>query len=862
MKENSRDGTSAFSSLRRFARILFCLVAILSVVLLAVAWAAPFLAEPVLIRYMERAGIESPEVRVESISPRGVFLSGLVAQNGRITIDFLAVYFSPSGLMRGSVDRILVSGFTWRLAVRDGSVDTALPPAAERAPSSGPPVLPFSSLEISSSTVIVDYEGWTLSVPFSMLLESQDFNGLSVTALCEPLGIPVTINGQGDLATGEVRLGVRAFHGAEEALAVPQTGQRGTSLSGSLEMTADWSRKAGSPGWGTVAITTRVKGLVLDVPGFRARVDEGFLTASSGIEENLTPINLGGALRIEGLHFRNYELAFLSLTLGENGARTDLSARIDSPLRALITAGGDHLSPLELLEEDALPEGRFDWVIDGEIPDGLVLFYSGGMVSTDDVIPFHAQGSIDMKPASWSRWKADITAGAFMKKPLQARMKDMSIHFGHASVEGQAALGGDGLEHLSLLVNLDEGALDIPDVPARIGGISLQVPLVMGEGPPEPGRFFLGQVSFRGIDRPGPAGRIAVHNKELSLDGTWRLLAPSPLRFSADLVMEGPAIKGTVTGDMDWCDLPDQEDLFRLIPDLGDVGLTGQIRTGFRMSLADSVMTPRVEVSLRDLNLQSRSNDLEVEGIAGTVKFESLDPVSTPGNQTFTIDRLRLGAFELGQGSLAFRVENRDRLFLERSTWNLPQGGVIALRATRVDRASRRVNLELVLEDIDIIALLSRLTEEKVSGSGLVYGRIPLVYEQGRVTFERGYVYSVPGTGRVGIRDEQWLRTIMLYVNEAMAGHPQLSLVAQRMEEALKDFEYTYLTMDLKKAGHETAARIELRGKGVAGDPPQEIGSLVLNVNDLDELINRVLGFTMTGRESVGRALEELLDFP
>lgn len=828
----------------KFLRTLFCFVAILSMVILSAPWWAPILAGPLLVRYMERAGIENPEVRVESLSPRGIVLSGLKAQNGRIGIDFLAVYFSPSGLMRGAVDRVHVSGLSWRIAVRDGGVDTSLPSAREVSPSPGPPALPFRSLEISSSTVVVDYEGWVLSVPFSLILESQDSTALSLTARCEPLGVPVTVRGQGDLATEEGRLEIRA-----------------SLLSGSLGVTADWRRETGSPVRGTVETTLRVQGLALDVPGFQGRLDEGTLSARLEIDENLAPMNPGGILRIEGLHFRDWEVAELSLSLSEGGVRTDLSARIDSPLQALITAGGNHPSPVEFLGGETLPGGRFDWAIDGEVPAEMVLSYSGGTVSTGDAIPFHAQGIIDMKPAPWPLWKADVAASATLKRPLQARMQDGSIRFGQVSVEGGAALGGGGLEHLSLLATLDEGTLDIPVLPARIGGISLQIPLAVGEKPPEPGRFSLGQVSFRGIDRPGPAGRIAAHNRELRLDGSWPILSPSPVTFSADLAMKGPALVGTFSGDMHWCDLPDHEELSRLVPGLGDVVLTGQIRTGFHMALADSVLTPSLEVSLRDLNLRSRSKDLEVEGVAGTVKLEGLDPPSTPGNQVFTIDRLRLGAFELEKGSLAFRVEDRDRLFLERSAWDLPQGGTIALRAARLDLESRRANLEVLLENIDIVALLSRLTEEKVVGSGLVYGRIPLVYEKGRLTLERGYVYSVPGKGRVGIRDEQWLRTLMLYVNEAMAGHPHLYLVAQRMEEALRDFEYTYLTVDLKRAGQETAARIEVRGKGVKGDPPQEIGSLVLNVNDLDELINRVLGFTMTGRESVDRALEELLDF-
>ncbi|MFA7013795.1 MAG: YdbH domain-containing protein, partial [Desulfobacterales bacterium] len=177
------------------------------------------------------------------------------------------------------------------------------------------------------------------------------------------------------------------------------------------------------------------------------------------------------------------------------------------------------------------------------------------------------------------------------------------------------------------------------------------------------------------------------------------------------------------------------------------------------------------------------------------------------------------------------------------------------------DLGGQRGNVEVLLENIDLVALLAHLTDGKIDGSGLVYGRIPVSYEAGKIRLDTGYVYAVPGTGHLGIRDDAWMKALMFYVNEAMAGHPYLSLVSERMEQALRDFQYSYLAIDLKKAGSETAARVELRGKGVQGDPPQEIGSLVLNVNDLEELINRVLGFKMTSGESIDRALEDLLDF-
>lgn len=862
VNEDNRDRAPSFAFPRRFTGILFCLVAVLSIVLLALTWGAPILAESVLIRYMERAGIENPEVRVESISPRGIVMSGLKAQNGRISLDFLAIRFSPSGLMKGTVDRILASGLTWRITVRDDGADAAFPPSGKGLPSAaGPVALPFGFLEITSSAVVIDFGGWSLNVPFSGRLESRSRDGMMMTALCEPLGIPFTIHGRGNLETGEARFGIRVSNRTGKAVTVPPAGQSGPSLSGLLDIRADWHREAGSSGLGTVSATALVKGLTLDTSALRVRLDEGFIAAGSDIDENLALTNLEGGVSLEGLRFMEWELPFLTLTQDGGGTRTHLSARLEKPLRAVITAESNHSPPASLLNKKAPMGGHVDWVLEGTIPEELVLFHSNGMVSTDGDISFHARGDIHSKPAPWPRVEVDITTTAVSKNPLRLRMGDKSIHFGQASLEGRATLGGDGLEGFSALIGLEGGTLDIPSIPVRIGGISLRVPLAMGEEPPQPGHFTLGQVSFAGIDRPGPAGQIALYDGKLRLDGSWLLLSPSPLIFSTDLAVEGGTLAGSFTGSMDWCDLPDQKDLSHLVPGLGDVDITGQVRGEFLLDLPDPHVKPRLKLSLRNLNIRSRSKDLTVEGLAGTVTFTSLDPLNTPGNQVCTVDRLRLGAFDLEQGSLAFRVENRDRLFLERSAWNIPQGGSIALRAARVDLESKRLNLEVLLEDIDIIALLSRLTEGKVAGSGLIYGRLPLTYERGRLTFERGYVYSVPGTGRVGIHDEQWLRTIMFHINEAMAGHPHLSLVARRMEEALKDFEYTYLTMDLKKKGQETAARIEVRGKGMTGDPPQEIGSLVLNVNDLDEIINRVLGFTLSSRESVDRTLEELLDF-
>ncbi|MDD2318154.1 MAG: hypothetical protein PHD57_12515, partial [Desulfobacterales bacterium] len=105
MTEKKTTRGSALFYLKRCGRIVFYATALISAILLAVSWFGPVLLERILTNTLEQAGIESPEVKVESITPWGLHLSGIRAQQGRLKVDFLSVHFSPAGLMHGRVDR-------------------------------------------------------------------------------------------------------------------------------------------------------------------------------------------------------------------------------------------------------------------------------------------------------------------------------------------------------------------------------------------------------------------------------------------------------------------------------------------------------------------------------------------------------------------------------------------------------------------------------------------------------------------------------------------------------------------------------------------------------------------------------------
>ena len=951
MTEKNPTRGPALFNLKRLGKIVCYAIALLSMILLAVSWFGPALLERILTSALERAGFESPEVKVESITPWGLHLSGIRAQQGRLNIDFLSVDFSPAGLMRGRVDRIVTSGLTWQIAFRDGAMDLGLPKLDAGGPSSGPPSLPFDSLALNASSIMIHSDGMSMSVPFSLHLQTTGGNILSLNARCDPLGIPVTVKGQGDLASGEAKLHSRVSGSLGEWKNIPEGGFENAKLSGAVELNARWHRESHRAPWGNFEMTAEARGLLLDAFGLLARLNEGSLSVKGVLDENLRFEALDGDLRLDGLGFQEYALENLNLTVREQGAVSALSARLAVPFQATVAVTGSHPSIPELLKRGGSFDGRFEWTIEGSMPEGLISRYSGEALSGGS-LPFQASGALVLDAPEWPEWSIEarveksllgpwtvllaeqnlsledafaraqgrfqadgrgmtgsldggtvlgvkkitrldettpavietvelgsrkgrplatvsvapngsmeIHAAVAFRKAVSARIQNLKFHAGSLGLEGRAFLDREGPPRWQARVDLGNGALDAPELSARARRISLDLPLSSGMALPKKGRFSIGQIGYDRIDLPGPSGQIGIQDNRLLIDGTWNPFSHAPLSFKADLDMNGSAMAGRLDADADWFDMPSRDDLNRLVPGLSDLNITGQAMLKTRIDMDGPLLTPYLEVFLRDMAITSRQKDLEASGISGSVRVDCLAPVSTPGNQVLTIDRLRLGAFEAGKGLLAFRLEDFDHLFLEKMKLNLTQGGTIALQSARFDLGEKGGSLEVFLENIDLVALLAQLTDGKIDGSGLVYGRIPLSYAAGKIRLDTGYVYAVPGTGNLGIRDEAWLKTLMLYVNEAMAGHPYLSLVSERMEQALRDFRYNYLTIDLKKAGSETAARVELRGKGVQGDPPQEIGSLVLNVNDLEEMINRVLGFKMTSGESIDRALEDLLDF-
>ncbi|MFO7727539.1 MAG: YdbH domain-containing protein, partial [Desulfonatronovibrio sp.] len=462
---------------------------------------------------------------------------------------------------------------------------------------------------------------------------------------------------------------------------------------------------------------------------------------------------------------------------------------------------------------------------------------------------------------------------------LENGIKSLSVHTrlnsGFEVISQNADVSGRDLLFSAKLQEDEQGVLNAdismqPDIAlvrlkqtgVEIEDVSLDVPFVLGNARPGQGKFSTGRISYDGMHFPGISGQIIVENYQVKSRGSWPFLPGADLELAVDMLVDpGKDITGKIKAHTNWFDIPEKElrDVIVSMPE--DMSITGSARAELALAVDAGSLRPQALIEIRDAGMLNPDMDMEIAGISGSMFIDDFFPLTTPGRQRMEIQKLRIGQLELIDGFATFRLESPERIFVEKTRWNLPEGGFIAAHAARIDLQDSNADFEVFFEDIDLVRLVSRISQEKIAGSGRVYGRVPLLYKQDKVTIGQGYLYSVPGTGRLRIRDEEWLDILLLYVRQAMKDHPYLSTVSERLEQALRDFEYDFLSVNLEPGPDDTSARIELRGKGVRGDPPQEVGSLVINVNDLQEIVNRVLHFQLTRDESVKKALDDLLDF-
>lgn len=431
----------------------------------------------------------------------------------------------------------------------------------------------------------------------------------------------------------------------------------------------------------------------------------------------------------------------------------------------------------------------------------------------------------------------------------------------------------------ALSVAADIAAVNMADQSVRVQGIhaSTSALAVTRDGVVADADLSVAAVHLLDQQWPGPSARLQVKGERFVVQAAWSDGQGVDLDAAGELALTAQGIAGRIELEPVAIELADAELLSRVVPASLDLQASGRVTLSGDVVLDAGGVHPTLRVQSAGVAVNVGELNLAVEGLDVDLTFAGLSPVTSVGRQSISIARLVLGDEEA-------QIDYRDLY----ANFSLEPGNVVLidrLRLTagelaRLTFRSFRVPLDLTkLEFVDLLVYaedvsvseLARLTKmhEYLKAGGTMYGRVPVRLRLQDGAFSsfavgEGFLYGEPGGGTVAIHDEK----ILGYLTQGLV----LEDVRKRVREALQDFAYAQLRLDFVKVRREGRDVIDCKVT-IAGSGPRDSTRPVPitvnpNVFDVNSFLTDVMGLTELMRvqtilqDRIKAALERSADGP
>ncbi len=211
-------------------------------------------------------------------------------------------------------------------------------------------------------------------------------------------------------------------------------------------------------------------------------------------------------------------------------------------------------------------------------------------------------------------------------------------------------------------------------------------------------------------------------------------------------------------------------------------------------------------MDIKEALFRNEEKNLLCSGINCGLQFPDLPSLRSTPKQKLVFDHLSLGNIICPGGELFFQIEADKTLLVEKSriSWC---GGNIETQALRISQDIDHYQSTLYCDRLELAELLEQLGQVEARGQGSVNGRIPIAWEEGKITFDDGFLYSTPGAGG----------SIKISGGETLtAGLPTSSPQFAQLDlarEALKDYQYQWTKLSLNSEAKELILNLQFDGK-------------------------------------------------
>jgi len=429
-----------------------------------------------------------------------------------------------------------------------------------------------------------------------------------------------------------------------------------------------------------------------------------------------------------------------------------------------------------------------------------------------------------------------------------------------AKLSGSAALEQGRAPAVEARVAFEDATVASPAHKLLVSGLSADVPVTLGSASRPQGTFRVEALRRGATTLPGLAGTLSVADWRADFSARWPLLEQAVLEAAGHVDVASGVPVGEVRARVPRFELHDEKELARLVAEAEGIDLSGAFALDARLELLAERIVPRVTLKADGVTVGSKRYNAKVEGLSAEVVVDRFEPVATPSHQRVAVKRAELGGLVVEDGVVDFRVESPSSIFIESTAWGWA-GGRLYTYALRFD-PSKPVRLVVYGDKLDLGKILAQVPEQRATGKGTVYGRLPVTVtwgERPELRFGNGFLYATPGEkGWVRVKDAAVLASSL----GGGAGGSIVDTIRRRFEAALGDFEYDVFKTDFVREEEQLVARVFLRGRGpemvvttrrptllgrLMGQKPQpvtlrqEFAGLVFNIPYFDEILTQAI---------------------
>lgn len=256
-----------------------------------------------------------------------------------------------------------------------------------------------------------------------------------------------------------------------------------------------------------------------------------------------------------------------------------------------------------------------------------------------------------------------------------------------------------------------------------------------------------------------------------------------------------------------------QNTLIPLIPAISGVdNLKFDISARADFSCTNQKINSSADIQLANGVLDSFQSGFSASGISADIHFNDLMVPETLPGQYINIDAFNAGRFNFNNGKIRFSLEDGKTINIENLKFNWCNG-IVSTEAFRLPSDDNAIHLTLYCDRLGMEDLFHQLGAFEAEGGGTLSGRIPVVMKSAEIGFDNGFLFSTPGEG--GLLFIKDLGRMLAGIPKNTPEFSQLDLAG----EALKNFEYKWVTLKLNTHGDTLAVNMQLDGKPVSALP-------------------------------------------